>query len=68
MRIGSKVRLKSGGPEMTVTSIVPGDPKPLPNGGSLILLGGSGQVICEWFDGEKLAAEPFFTVCLEEVP
>jgi uncharacterized protein YodC (DUF2158 family) len=50
-RIGDTVRLKSGGPTMTVTSVLP--------------LGGSRLFECAWFEGEKAHSERFPAGALE---
>jgi uncharacterized protein YodC (DUF2158 family) len=51
---GDVVRLKSGGPEMTVKQEA-GDPV------------GLTTVWCEWFAGDKLEQKPFEPECLEMV-
>ena len=45
---GDIVRLKSGGPLMTVASIVPSAP----------------GIVCAWFDGGQLASASFVTITL----
>ena len=49
---GDIVRLKSGGPLMTVASIVPSAP----------------GIVCAWFDGGQLASASFVTITLWPLP
>lgn len=52
-KVGDVVRLKSGGPDMTIGTIEPGQPK---------------FASCRWFDGKKLKQSTFPLDLLVLVP
>jgi len=49
---GAVVRLKSGGPNMTVVGVE----------------SSTGRLVCKWFDGNKVSTGAFFSFELIEVP
>jgi uncharacterized protein YodC (DUF2158 family) len=59
--IGSVVRLKSGGPDMTVT----GSPTTVDDRG--ISVEEPEKVICTWFDGSSKKTAPFNIAVLDQV-
>lgn len=52
MEIGECVRLRSGGPDMTVSRYLPEN---------------KDVVVCTWFDGRKLKEQPFAVATLRRV-
>ena len=58
--VGDIVRLKSGGPDMTVVEL----PSPLDSLPSLPREG----VVCEWFEGQKRRKGTFLPEVLEAAP
>jgi uncharacterized protein YodC (DUF2158 family) len=55
-RVGETVRLKSGGPEMTVAAI-----------GRLNLRTRRTVIACRWFVGSKLERESFYSEAIEHI-
>jgi uncharacterized protein YodC (DUF2158 family) len=68
IKVGDKVKLKSGGPLMTVKTIISEEYGEKQNF-DIYLLGGSkqGDLLCQWFNGSKLEVEPFSPEGLERV-
>lgn len=69
LKVGDCVRLKSGGPNMTVQRIL-GEINESPRivmQDKLIMMGGykNGDVICEWFVGTKTETKVFKVEMLE---
>lgn len=54
-KTGNTVRLKSGGPLMTVSSVCQEDYAPF----------SKGDVSCKWFEGEKIKGDRFKPAMLE---
>jgi len=56
LRPGDVVRLKSGGPNMTVTPVGPMGQSQVAN-----------PVRCQWFDGDDLQDNIFEEACLDQI-
>jgi|ERR1039458_4272036 uncharacterized protein YodC (DUF2158 family) len=61
-KIGDIVRLKSGGPPITVVQLPAGDLPSLPP------LPGDDQVVCMWFEGKRHHQKRFPTEALDAAP